>query len=197
MTQLYSDLNGYKIYKGLSDLGISGNTTFNGVMNGIKNLNKSDFVFFANQGPLTSGITDLPVDYSLLIVIGQAGRIAVYLTNANRNYVLITNTTDMVNKTAADLRRTDAPILVLNIGGLSLNSGSTSVGDGEEWPTMTATISEVPDATDYYFIPIYCNYGVITNISVSGRTVSGKARNVSGSAHTCTIAGWAIAIKKN
>lgn len=196
MAQLYSDLSGYKIYAGLNALGISGNTTFNAVMNKLKSLNVNDFVFFANQSALTSGITDLPVGYCLLTVIGQAGRISVHVDNADRCYVLTCNTLDMTDITAANLRRADTRILLLSVSGLSLNSGSTAVGDGEEWPTMTATIDEIFDATDYYFIPVHCNYGIITNINVSGRTVSGKARNVSGTAHTCTIAGWAIAVKK-
>ena len=85
-------------------------------------------------------------------------------------------------------------IQIMGIQSLSLIS-ETFPEDGQEWTGMTATASAVPGATGYYFIPLSCNYGIVTQVSVSGRTISCNARNVSGEAHSCTIRGLVIAYK--
>lgn len=85
-------------------------------------------------------------------------------------------------------------VQVLGIQPLTLTS-ETFPESGQEWTGMTATANAVTGATDYYFIPISCNYGIVTQVSVSGRTISCNARNVSGEAHSCTIRGLVIAYK--
>ena len=85
-------------------------------------------------------------------------------------------------------------IQIMGIQSLTLIS-ETFPEDGEEWTGMTATANAVTGATGYYFIPLSCNYGIVTQVSVSGRTISCNARNVSGEAHSCTIRGLVIAYK--
>ena len=85
-------------------------------------------------------------------------------------------------------------IQIMGIQSLSLIS-ETFPEDGQEWTGMTATANAVTGATGYYFIPLSCNYGIVTQVSVSGRTISCNARNVSGEAHSCTIRGLVIAYK--
>ena len=72
----------------------------------------------------------------------------------------------------------------------------TAVDDGQNWPTMTFTVNEMEGATDYYYIPLSCNYGTVTGVSVDGRTISCTATNISGERHACVVNGLVIIIQK-
>lgn len=85
-------------------------------------------------------------------------------------------------------------IQILSI--VSLNCTQTTfVSDGSTWDSVTGTISSVSGASGYYYIPISCNFGFVTSVSVSGTTVTCKALNASGGSHSCTIVGLVIAYK--
>ena len=85
-------------------------------------------------------------------------------------------------------------IQILNIASLNCVQ-STSVANGSTWSSVTGTISSVSGASGYYYIPIACNFGFVTKVSISGTTVTCTALNASGAAHTCTINGLVIAYK--
>lgn len=220
-------MGGYKIYNGLADIGItSSTTTLNAVMVALKNKSQNSFLFFQNQSTLTAGITDLPIGYGLLTIIGTGGRIQVTLTNADRTFCHVTNTTDMTGVTADDLHEVPWKVVdaltgnatadhykalsayqgyllnqkfgniqILSIAPLNAST-TTSVADGASWSDITGAITAVSGATGYYFIPLSCNFGFVTKVTVSGTTVTCNALNASGGTHSCAIAGLVVAYKK-
>lgn len=72
---------------------------------------------------------------------------------------------------------------------------STFVDDGESWTNVTGTFSAVSGASGYYFIPLSCNFGYVTGVSISGTTVTCTATNASGATHSCGINGLVLAYK--
>lgn len=222
-------MGGYRIYNSLIDIGITGGTTtLNEVMTALKNKGSvNSFIFFFNQSVLTAGITDLPVGYGVLMVIGSGGRIFVRLYNNDRVFACISNTNDMTTITADRLHEVPEKVVdaltgnaaanhysalssyqgyllnqkfgniqILSITSLSLGSGSSSVANGSSWNDMTGNITAVSGATGYYFIPLSCNFGFVTKVTVSGTTVTCNAMNASGGTHSCSITGLVVAYKK-
>ena len=228
IAQQNSNLNGYKIYNSLADIGITSNTTtLNAVMVALKNKGPiNSFIFFFSQGSLTTGITDLPISYGLLTVIGAGGRVRVRIYSNDRVFACIANTNDMVTITADDLHEVPEKVVdaltgnatadhykalsayqgyllnqkfgniqILSIATLNVGT-TTSAADGATWSNMNGTITAVSGATGYYFIPLSCNFGFVTRVSVSGTTVTCSAMNASGGSHSCAIVGLVVAYKK-
>lgn len=228
VTQQNSNLNGYKIYNGLADIGITSNTTtLNAVMVALKNKGPiNSFIFFFNQGSLTTGITDLPIGYGLLTVIGAGGRVQVRIHSNDRAYACVTSTTDMTTITTGSLHEVPEKVVdaltgnatadhykalsayqgyllnqkfgniqILSIATLNVST-TASAANGATWSGIKGTITAVSGATGYYFIPLSCNFGFVTSVSVSGTTVTCSAMNASGGSHSCVIVGLVVAYKK-
>lgn len=85
-------------------------------------------------------------------------------------------------------------IQILSIAGLNITD-TASVADGGAW-SATGTITPVPGASGYYFIPLSCNFGFVSKVTVSGTTVTCNATNASGGRHSCTVSGLVVAYKK-
>ena len=85
-------------------------------------------------------------------------------------------------------------IQILHLDTLSASS-NTFVDSGESWNDVKATIPGVSGASGYYFIPLACNFGVVTKVTVSGRNVTCEALNVSSTTHSCGITGLVVAYK--
>ena len=85
-------------------------------------------------------------------------------------------------------------VQILSLATLNASS-STFVDGGESWTDVKATIPAVSGATGYYFIPLACNFGVVTKVAVSARNVTCEALNVTDTTHSCGITGLVIAYK--
>lgn len=85
-------------------------------------------------------------------------------------------------------------VQILNVTRINCTT-STFANDGSTWSNVKGTFSSVPGASGYYFIPISCNFGFVTSVSISGTTVTCTAINASGGSHSCTIVGYVIAYK--
>lgn len=124
-------------------------------------------------------------------------------TSANYGHCrIIDNLTSSANKSGYALSAYQGYVIDNKIGtkqivSLSLLScsQSTYVSDGGTWDNVKGTFSSVSGATSYSFIPLACNYGFVTSVSISGTTVTCKALNASGASHTCGITGLLIAYK--
>lgn len=220
-------MNGYKIYISLANIGITDSTTtFNAVMVALKNLGQTNFIFTLNQSALTSTITDLPVGYGLLVVIGCNGRIRIRYYNNDRVFACVSNNVDMSNLTSDSLHEVPEKVVDSLTGNAAADhykalsayqgyvlrglfgntqilsiapldlSSTTGVANGASWNDVTGTITAVSGATGYYFIPLSCNFGFVTKVVISGTKVTCNATNASGGSHSCSISGLVVAYKK-
>lgn len=117
------------------------------------------------------------------VVLRSAGAVAQGTLDLSLVYEQSSNSQQFFSLLSEDGEFLEGIVKIKSIQRISVST-STSVAAGGNG-TLTGTLNTSSGATNWFFVPVYVNYGYVrANITLSGTTVSVPVFNASGAAHT-------------
>ena len=100
---------------------------------------------------------------------------------ANNNAFIIRVSSGAIQQVSKFAYETGSSVKGVQTASVSTNS---QIADKAESGDLTASITAVTGATNYYAIPSYVNYGYVKSVSIAGTTLTAVLTNASGASHT-------------